>query len=168
MKQLILILVIIFALAVNAEARTEKCYWIWSTDVTTANDGPDSVYCDKNGDGTFQSKGTAYIQNSLGADSVTVIYDSTWNNSNTVPEIPDTITPCSNTASTGDLNVLTCAKAATAICSTGTTTVAYHQTDDIADNIKDGYELTPPAAFDLSVDGDTATCWVVITITNWK
>ena len=166
MKKLLLILVTILIFSGVAEAvRTDNCYWIWSTDVTTANDAPDSVYCSSKGDGVWVSKGTSYIQNSQGADSVSIVYDTTWNNSNTVPNIPDTITPCSNTASTGDLNVLTCMDG---ICSTGTTDVVYHQVNDIADAIKNGFELTPPTSFKLTIDGDTATCWVVKTSVNWR
>ena len=163
MKRRIIIFLIVFCFAISAEARTDKCFWIWSTDVTGANDPPDSVYCSLDGK-DYVSVGTTYIQNSQGADMVQMVYDTTWNNSNTVPDIPDTITPCSNTASTGDLNVLICDNT---ICSTGTTTVAYFQVDNIADNIKNGFKLSPPVAFDLSVDGDTATCWVVRTVTHW-
>lgn len=165
MKKILFVIVTVLMLSTQVfAARTDKCIWIWSTDVTTANDAPDYVYCSLDGR-DYLSQGTSYIQNSNNAESIDIVYDTTWNNSNTVPRIPDTITPCSNTAATGDLNVLMCTGTT---CSTGTGTVAYVQTDNIADNIVNGYSMTPVESFKLTVDGDTATCWVVYTTVSWR
>ena len=166
MKKLILLVVAIAIISVlsvsNARAGTwETCTWIWSTDVITANDPPDYVYCKRPGY-TWKSRGVAYVQSTRGADNIAIQYDTTWDNSKTI----NGKTPCSNTAATGDLNVLACVDG---VCDTGTTTVAYYQVNDIADAINLTFEMTPPTdAFKLSVDGDTATCWVVRTTVYWE
>lgn len=161
MKKLVLFLVFM-AFTVSAHAGAwQECNWIWSKDVTTDNDDPDSVFCRKAGT-SWKSMGATYIQSTKGADNVSIQYDTTYNNSKQI----NGVTPCSNTATTGDLNVLACVGTT---CDTGTTTVAYHQVDDIADAINLTFELTPPTdGFKLSVDGDTATCWVVRTVVYWE
>lgn len=165
MKRLVLLIAFLLIANYSYAGTWTTCNWIWSTDVTTANDPPDSVYC-KDANQSYKSKGVKYIQSTRGADGVQIQYDTTWDNSKTVPQIPGNIVPCSNTAATGDLNVLACVDSS---CDTGTGTVAYHQVDDIADNIKLTFELTPTTdAFKLSVDGDTATCWVVRTTVYWE
>jgi hypothetical protein len=158
----IFLLIMFLLVATPVYAGTwQTCNWIWSTDVTSANDPPDFVYCKKPGY-NWKSKGASYIQSTRGADNIAIQYDTTWDNSKTI----NGKTPCSNTAATGDLNVLSCIDS---VCDTGTTTLAYHQVDDIADNINLGFELTPPTeAFKLSVDGDTATCWVIRTTVYWE
>ena len=167
MKRLILIIFTVLIVSLNVflqlsyADQTQTCHWIWSTDVTSANDAPDFVFCTDRAGYTFQSQGTTYIQDTKDADKVYIQYDTTWDNSKQI----DGKTPCSNTASTGDLNVLSCTEG---VCDTGTTDVAYHQVNDIADAINLGFEMTPPTSgFKLTVDGDTATCWVVRTITHW-
>lgn len=164
MKRLIFIFLLILILGFTSNSfagKWETCNWIWSTDVTTANDPPDFVFCSRPGS-TWKSRGSAYIQSTRGADNVAIQPDTTWDNSKTI----NGKTPCSNTASTGDLNVLSCIDD---VCDTGTTTVAYFQVDDIADATNKTFELTPPTeSFKLSVDGDTATCWVVKTTVYWE
>lgn len=143
--------------------RVEYCDWIWSTDVTTANDDPDYLYCDRHNTGTFKSETVgSYIQNTIGAYQVTVQVNTTWNNSLKIHGI----TPCSNTAATGDMNYKGCIRGD---CDIGTTTLAWYQLDNVADNIKYTKEVTPIGdGFRLSVDGDTATCWTVRTMVYWK
>lgn len=163
MNKIVLGMLVAFLFMVGtANAGTwQTCNWIWSTDVTTANDPPDFVFCKQPGK-EFTTKGAAYIQSTRGADQVSIQYDTTYDNSKTI----NGKTPCENTAATGDLNVLACVDN---VCDTGTTTIAYHQVDDIADEINLSFELTPPTeAFKLSVDGDTATCWVVRTTVYWE
>lgn len=171
MKKILFILAIILMFAISAEAKTDKCFWIWSTAVTGANDAPDAVYCSL--DGTpYVSKGTSYIQNSQEATSMMIQWDSaTGDGANTIggldTDITDTTTICSNTATDWSYNLLACISGT---CDTGTGTAAYFQKDPDADALIASTPITPPGeGFQLTVDEDGALngCIVLRTIVTW-
>ena len=158
MKKLILILmVVLFVFTTNAEAKSHKCFWVWSTDVTTGDDNaaPDFVYCDLQGNNKYVSMGASYIQETGGAKSVVIQYDSLYGDGvNTVGGLHGSITNATVMASADatnwDINVISCVLGT---CDTGTE--AYHQWNDLTTNLKDSIELTPlSGGFKMTVDGD--------------
>jgi len=160
MKKVIFILLAILIMVGVAQARVDRCDWIWSTAVTDVNDPPDYVYCSLDG-AAFVSMGATYIMNSQGAKGLTYTYDTT----STGAATSHGVTICSNTA-TPDINFLTCLDGS---CSTGTTTVAYYQIDSIADAIVNGGELTPPSNFKPTVDENASAnaCVLLKTEVYW-
>jgi len=171
-KTILILLMVVFAFTATAEAKQHKCFWVWSTDVTTGDDNaaPDYVYCDLKGNNKFISMGAGYIQESGGNPSVVIQYDSLYGDgSNTVGglhgSITNTTVMASADATDWDINVISCVLGT---CDTGT--VAYHQWNGLTTNLKDSIELTPlSGGFKLTVDGDTEDAAPVIrTIVVWE
>ena len=164
MKILALMLLLVTLPAFAYAERVEYCDWIWSSDLaTTVANAPASIYCDTNNDGSYKSETVAsFIQNTRGADQVTIQYNTTWDNSALIHGVK----PCENTASTGDLNYKGCIRGS---CDTGTTTYNWYTISDIVDDYIKTTEITPIGdGFRLSVNGDAATCWTVRTMVYWK
>ena len=164
MKKLVLGALVAFLFIVGSvDAGTwTKCNWLWSTAVTGANDPPDSVYC-RDANKSYASKGATYIQPTLGADAISV----TWNtNSPTY----NGVTICANVSTDSDINVLVSNDDGVTF-DTGTGTAAYHQEDDLGNDLVTSFELTPPSGgyFKLTADGDTDNfCVAVQTTVYWE
>ena len=174
---ILLVVVLILGVSNAAKAGTvHKCFWIWSTAVTTANDKPDYIYCDWDGNNKYvavaASDTSKYIQDTKGAVKVSVAWDSLYADGvNTVGGLHGSITNAtvltSSAGTNWDINILGCAFDGT--CDTGTGTLAYWQDDDHSTNEKNSWTLTPLArGFRITVDGDTGNNSPVIrTIVVW-
>ena len=166
MKKLILILLAIILFCGVAEARQDKCIWIWDTDFDNkTEDPPDDVYCRIDG-ASYVSKGASYVQRGNGTSGRMTWDTVTPDGSSTIgslhPDITDTQVICSNVTVVADLNVHN-------VGIKSDTLNYYFEIEDMADATIKTVNMDWPDSFKLTVTepDDDAGCLVVYTTVNW-
>lgn len=171
LKVFLLTLVLLLAFSISAEARTDLCYWFWTTSfASTTADPPDAVYCSQDGSSMAEVIAT-HGQFSRGAESVDITWDTDRaDGSTTIADVVGSIGAstviCSNASATVDLNIFSSADGRQ--YSEGG--VWYHTESSLADEKANDFDLTPPSYFKLgATEGSgTAACLIAISSVYWR
>jgi len=177
-RGIIILIALIFVMSGIGMAHAkdnELCLSVWSTDIGGATDDPpDSVWCKNQNNGIYYSKGASYVQNSLGAFSTTITWDTDIADGST--KISDLISGGDDTVICSNANVIQLnvhASANNSQFSEGT--VYYYQagngTTTLADENANTFELTPVPYMKLTAtdtDNVGIGCIVAWTLVHWQ
>ena len=168
---LIALMFVISSIGTAYAKDNDICLWVWSTDIGgVTGDPPDSVWCKNQNNSVYYSKGASYVQNSLGAFSTTVTWDT---------DIADGTTKISDLISGGDSTVI-CSNANILELNVHASAnnnqfseggVYYYAATGLADEDANTFELTPVPYMKLTVtdtDNVGTGCMVAWTLIHWQ
>jgi len=168
---LITLLLIISGVGTVYAMDNNLCLWVWSTDIGGATDDPpDSVWCKNNNNNVYYSKGASHVQNSLGAFSTSVTWDTDIADGST--KISDLISGGDDTVICSNANILNLnihASANNSQFSEGG--VYYYSATNLADEDANTFELTPVPYMKLTAtdtDNVGIGCIVAWTLVHWQ